>query len=187
MRWFEGGDVVNAARQAALMMAAASLAGCFTSRAPLVTAADGVKPFGDGGGAKRVSYSRFGAGPLAETIRFRWTGEAYVVSAGSGGRPETPRYRFAPLDSDWLITQREDGGHVDYGLARKVEDQLYIYAPQCQDLSALDRRILGLELSADGACTAASLRQLRTAMTMLAARNPSPEGYYELLPGGVRP
>jgi hypothetical protein len=179
--------VFSHAKGAFALIAAASVAGCFTSRAALVQAPDSVKLFGESGLAKRVSYSRMGAGPLSETVRFTWTGDAYVLT-GAAGQREAPSYRLSPLSNAWFLTQRVDGGWVDYGLARKVDAQLYVYAPQCQDLTAADRTVLGLTLKPDGACQAATLKQLRTAMAILAARNPKPEGYYEPIgPAGVRP
>ena len=173
-------------RSATMLIAAGlALGGCFSSRQPLIGPADGVKLFGDGGLAKRVSYASMGGGPLAEDVRFSWVGDSYVISDGRGRR-EPLSYRLAVLKGDWFITQRTEPGGVDYGLARRVGEQIYVYAVQCVDLSDADRAGLGLRLGGDGTCLIGSLPQLRATMTLVASRHPQAEGYYEVV-GPTRP
>ncbi|MFZ4603460.1 MAG: hypothetical protein ACOYM8_13505 [Caulobacterales bacterium] len=173
-------------RSATMLIAAGlALGGCFSSRQPLIGPADGVKLFGDGGLAKRVSYASMGGGPLAEDVRFSWVGDSYVISDGRGRR-EPLNYRLAVLKGDWFITQRTEPGGVDYGLARRVGEQIYVYAVQCVDLSDADRAGLGLRLGGDGTCLIGSLPQLRATMTLVASRHPQAEGYYEVV-GPTRP
>jgi hypothetical protein len=147
----------------------------------LIGPSDSVKIFGDVGEAKRVSYSAMGGGPLSETVRFAWMSDGYAVFDGHGRR-EQSHYRLTPLKGDWYITQRAEPGGVDYGLARRVGDQIYVYAVQCVDLADADRAGLGLSLTGDGACIVGSMAQLRAAMTLVATRRPQAEGYYELIP-----
>jgi len=162
-----------------------ALTGCFSSRTPLIGPADGVKAFGDGGAAKRISYSAMGGGPLAEAVTVLWTDDAYVI-VDVHGRREPARYRLAPLKGDWFISQRAEPGGVDYGLARRQGDELYVYAAQCADLSDADRAALGLRLTPENVCLVGSLAQLKAVMTVVASRRPEAEGYYEIV-GPTRP
>lgn len=165
----------------AVMAAGLALGGCFSSRAPLIGPADSVKVFGEAGLAKRVSYAAMGGGPLAETVRFAWMNDGYAVF-DARGRREPSHYRLTPLKGDWYITQRAEPGGVDYGLARRVGEQMYVYAVQCVDLSAPDRARLGLSLTGDGACMIGSMTQLHAAMSLVATRPLRAEGYYEVIP-----
>jgi len=156
------------------------VSGCFSSRAPLIGPAESLKMFGESGRAKRVSYSAMAGGPLAEPIAFVWADSGYIITDGRGRR-EPLHYRLTPLKGEWFITQRAEPGGVDYGLARRLGDQLYVYAPQCVDFTDADRAALGLRLTPEGTCLIGSMAQLRATMTLVAARHPQPEGYYEMV------
>ena len=157
-----------------------AVSGCFSSRAPLIGPAESLKMFGDAGRAKRVSYSAMGGGPIAEAIAFTWLENGYVIT-DARGRREPLHYRLTPLKGEWFVTQRAEPGGVDYGLARRIGDQLYVYAPQCLDFNDADRAALGLRVTPEGTCLIQSGAQLRAAMSLVAARNPQPEGYYEMV------
>ncbi|MBU6372489.1 MAG: hypothetical protein KJS97_07125 [Alphaproteobacteria bacterium] len=162
------------------LAATLALSGCFSSRAPLIGPADSVKALGEGGIAKRVSYPAMGGGPLAEAVTFAWVQDGYVIADGRGRR-EPLHYRLAHLKGDWFISQRAEPGGVDYGLARRIGAQLYVYSAQCSDLTDADRAVLNLRLTENGACLVGSMAQLRATMTLVASRGPQPDGYYEVL------
>jgi hypothetical protein len=122
-----------------------------------------------------------GGGPLAETVRFAWMNDGYTVF-DARGRREPSHYRLTPLKGDWYITQRAEPGGVDYGLARRVGEQMYVYSVQCADLSDQDRVRLGLSLTGDGACMIGSMSQLHAAMSLVATHPLRAEGYYEVIP-----
>jgi len=159
------------------IVAAASLAGCFSSRAPLVSASDSVKLFGDQGEATRLD---FGPANAPVHIFFRWQGDSYSLID-----PREPRghalYRITPIRENWLLTQRMDHGVAVYGLARREGVRLWTYSPACQDLSDADRAGLDLTIQADGMCWLSTPEQLKGAMRKFAAHSLPPDGYFELM------
>jgi hypothetical protein len=159
------------------IVAAVGLAGCFSSRAPLVPAAESLKLFGQGGGAKRVEFGHINSPP--ENVTFSWAGDSYTMAD-----PREPRsqahYRIAAFRDQWLLTQRLDHGVAVYGLARREGERLWTYSPACQDLSDADREAVGAALQPDGMCWITTTAQLKDAMRRASARNLQPDGYFEL-------
>jgi hypothetical protein len=167
----------RAAFSLVVAIAATGLGGCFGSRAQLIEAKESQKLFGDQGVARRVL--RLG-GPV-ETVRFGWTGDAYVLAEGESLAPEPARYRLARLSGGWLLTQKWEGSVASYGLARRDGAQLWTYAVECRLLTDADRQAIGLTMQTNSACMVATYPQLREAMLKIAARNPKPDGYFELV------
>lgn len=159
------------------LVAALGLGGCFGSRAPLLSAAESLRVFGNQGAATRVHIAGM-YGP-SEEVAFTWTGDGYAVTDTAGKR-DPATYRIAAFRDSWLLTQRLERGVAEYGLARRDGERLWTYSPECRDLSEADRRALGLALEANGTCWIASPAQLRGAMGLILPKNPKPDGYYEL-------
>ena len=161
------------------IVAAIGLAGCFSSRQPLVAAGESLKLFGDQGAAKRVDFGRMNGPP--EMVTFSWRGDSYAMAD-----PREPRsqasYRIAPFKDAWLVTQRLDHGVAVYGLARREGERLWTYSPACQDLTDAERTALDLDQRPDGMCWIASADQLKGALRRVATKSLQPDGYFELGP-----
>jgi hypothetical protein len=187
VRWFSARSGVGAWEKNALgrrldgaglaIVATVSLSGCFSSRAPLLPAGDGVKMFGESGAATRFEFGAMNGAPVR--VAFTWKGDSYAIAD-----PREPRsqalYRIAPMPLNWLLTQRVDHGVAIYGLARREADRLWTYSPACQDLADSDRVALNLTIQPDGMCWLTSIEQLKTAMRKFADKNLQPDGYFEI-------
>ncbi len=159
------------------ILASIGLAGCFGSKTPLVSEKESLKAFGESGSARRVEIGQM-YGPAVEIV-FIWSNASYLL-ADRSGRREPVAYRLAPLQEQWLLTQKSEGGVAAYGLARREGDRLWTYSPECRDLSEAERLSLQLALSPDGTCWLSSPAQLKESMKRLAKKPLKPDGYYEL-------
>jgi hypothetical protein len=159
------------------IVAAASLAGCFSSRSQLIQPEDGIRLLGESGAAKRVDFGMINSAP--SRVTFQWTGDAYLTKDPREPRGK-PQFRIAELRDEWLITQRTESGVSVYGLARREGDRLWTYSPACQDLSDADRAAVNVTLEADGMCWLRTESQLRSAMSRSLSKGLQPDGYFEL-------
>jgi hypothetical protein len=134
------------------------LAGCVTSKAPLLT--DGKPMIGER--PRLVLYGlRDGAAHDPERVSFRWDGARYVKTGGMKGVVSMTLHSLAGRD---LIVQsasrRGKADVVEYAVARKLADGAYLVVPVDEnDAAAADRETFCIK-SEGASCEPRTAEQL---------------------------
>lgn len=119
---------INPARRRFLSLAGAAsvafaLSGCISSTAPVLSDAKPV--LGERGLIHLFTLSQ-GAAHDPDVVSFQWSGSRYLVRGKSIGFSDFTAYPFEGRDSIVQGTTQHAPSHVEYGLARRLADGVYL-------------------------------------------------------------
>jgi hypothetical protein len=108
------------------VLAAVTLSGCISSPAPILTDAGSI--LGDGG---QMHLFGSGSGGLRDhkVVSFRWKGGRYVLSGNPIGIRDFTAHAFEGRDLIVQSTAARAPHPIEYGIARKLADGVYLLLP----------------------------------------------------------
>ena len=133
------------------------LSGCVTSTAPILT---DPKPVLGERGLIHVFTLAQGAAHDPGTISFQWSGSRYLVRGKSAGFSEFTAYPYE--GRDWILqgTTQRAPQRIEYGLARRLADGVYLLLPINEDDADEPTRAKFCTRTQDVACQIATPEQL---------------------------
>jgi hypothetical protein len=138
-------------------MAALALTGCISSTAPVLS--DSKPVLGEQGVIHVFTLSSGGARD-PEVVSFRWSGSRYLVRGKSIGFTDFTAYAYE--GRDWIVqgmTQRAPS-RIEYGLARRLADGVYLLVPINEDDADEAARAKFCTKTQDASCRIATPEQL---------------------------
>ena len=138
-------------------LAALALGGCVTSTAPVLSDAKPV--LGERGLIHVFTLSQGGASDPS-VISFQWSGSRYLVRGKSIGFTDFTAYAYE--GRDWIVqgmTQRAPS-RIEYGLARRLADGVYLLVPINEDDADQAMREKFCTKTQDASCRIATPEQL---------------------------
>jgi hypothetical protein len=138
-------------------LAAAALAGCISSTAPVLTDA---KPVLGERGLIHVFTLSQGAARDPGVVSFQWTGGRYLVRGKPTGFSDFTAYPYE--GRDWIVqaTTQRPPIHIEYGLARRLADGTYLLVPINEDDAEAPTREKFCTKTQDAGCRIATPEQL---------------------------
>src|SRR5580704_8232061 len=153
---------INTARRcflsmASLLGAALALSGCIGSTAPVLTDA---KPVLGERGVIHVFTLSGGAAHDPGVVSFQWSGSRYLVRGKSIGFSDFTAHPYE--GRDWIVqgTTQKAPIHVEYGLARRLADGVYLLVPINEDDADEAARQKFCTRTQDAACRIATPEQI---------------------------
>jgi hypothetical protein len=146
-----------AANAALAALAAFALSGCISSTGPILSDA---KPVLGERGVIHVFTLSAGAAHDPGVVSFQWNGSRYLVRGKSIGFNDFTAYAYE--GRDWIVqglTQRAPS-RVEYGLARRLADGVYLLVPINEDDAAEPVREKFCTKTQDASCRIATPEQL---------------------------
>lgn len=147
----------NAASAACAALPALALSGCISSTGPILSDA---KPVLGERGLIHVFTLSAGAAHDPGVVSFQWSGSRYLVRGKSIGFREFTAYAYE--GRVWImqgLTERAPS-RVEYGLARRLADGVYLLAPINEDDADAASREKFCTKTQDASCRIATPEQL---------------------------
>jgi hypothetical protein len=138
-------------------MATLALTGCISSPAPILSDAKPV--LGERGGIHVFTLAA-GAARDPSVVSFQWSGSRYLIRGKSIGFSDFTAYPYE--GRDWIVqgmTQRAPS-RVEYGLARRLADGVYLVVPINEDDADEPTREKFCTKTQDASCRIATPEQL---------------------------
>jgi hypothetical protein len=141
----------------AALGAAVALSGCISSTAPILTDA---KPALGERGVIHVFALSEGAAHDPGLVTFQWSGSRYLVRGKSIGFGDFTAHAYE--GRDWILqgTTQRAPIHIEYGLARRLADGVYLLVPINEDDADEAARQKFCTKTQDASCRVATPEQL---------------------------
>jgi hypothetical protein len=138
-------------------VAALSLTGCISSTAPILSDA---KPVLGERGLIHVFTLSQGAAHEPGVISFQWSGSRYLVRGKPIGFSDFTAYPYE--GRDWIVqgTTQRAPSHIEYGLARRLADGVYLLVAINEDDADPPAREKFCTKTQDASCRIATPEQL---------------------------
>jgi hypothetical protein len=138
-------------------VAALALTGCISSTAPILSDA---KPVLGERGLIHVFTLSQGAAHDPGVVSFQWSGSRYLLRGKPIGFSDFTAYPYE--GRDWIVqgTTQRPPSRVEYGLARKVADGVYLLVPINEDDADPPTREKFCTKTQDASCRIATPEQL---------------------------
>jgi hypothetical protein len=162
-------------------LAALALTGCISSSAPVLSDAKPV--LGERGLIHAFTLSQ-GAAHDPEVLSFQWSGSRYLVHGKSLGFSDFTAYPYE--GRDWILqgtTQRRPQ-RIEYGLARRLAEGVYLLVPLNEDDADEATREKFCTKTQDASCRIATPEQLFVFARASAAKPVEGGGLAVVVPGG---
>jgi hypothetical protein len=142
---------------AAPVVAALALTGCISSTAPILSDAKPV--LGERGVIHAFTLSG-GAAHDPAVVSFQWSGSRYLVRGKSIGFSDFTAYAYE--GRDWIVqgTTQRAPSRVEYGLAHRLADGVYLLVPINEDDAEKPAREKFCTKPQDASCRIATPEQL---------------------------
>jgi hypothetical protein len=139
------------------VLAALALTGCISSTAPILSDAKPV--LGERGVIHAFTLSG-GAAHDPAVVSFQWSGSRYLVRGKSIGFSDFTAYAYE--GRDWIVqgTTQRAPSRVEYGLARRLADGVYLLMPINEDDAEEPAREKFCTKTQDASCRIATPEQL---------------------------
>jgi hypothetical protein len=138
-------------------LAALALSGCITSTGPVLSDAKPV--LGERGLIHVFTLSQGGASDPS-VVAFQWSGSRYLLRGKSIGYSEFTAYPYE--GRDWIVqgTTQRAPQRIEYGLARKLANGVYLLVPVNEDDADEPTREKFCTKTQDASCRIATPEQL---------------------------
>ena len=138
-------------------LAALALSGCITSTGPVLSDAKPV--LGERGLIHAFTLSQGGASDPS-VVAFQWSGSRYLLRGKSIGYSEFTAYPYE--GRDWIVqgTTQRAPQRIEYGLARKLANGVYLLVPVNEDDADEPTREKFCTKTQDASCRIATPEQL---------------------------
>jgi hypothetical protein len=156
-----------------------ALAGCISSTSPILS--DPQPALGERGVIHTFSL-RAGAAHEPGQIMFRWSGSRYVVTGGSIGFSDFSAHPYQGRDFIVQGTTQRAPHRIEYGLARKLADGVYLLLPIDEDDADAPTREKFCTKTQDAACRIATPEQLFVFARASADKTPEGGGLAVVVP-----
>jgi hypothetical protein len=142
---------------ASAALAALALSGCITSTAPVLSDANPV--LGERGLIHVFTLSHGGASDPS-MVSFQWSGSRYLLRGKQIGFSEFTAYPYE--GRDWIVqgTTQRAPQRIEYGLARKLAEGVYLLVPINEDDAEEPAREKFCTKTQDASCRIATPEQL---------------------------
>jgi hypothetical protein len=142
---------------ASAALAAVALTGCISSTAPVLSDAKPV--LGERGLIHAFTLSQ-GAAHDPGVVSFQWSGSRYLVRGKPTGFSDFTAYPYE--GRDWIVqgTSRRAPGRIEYGLARRLAEGVYLLVPINEDDADQPARDRFCTKTQDASCRIATPEQL---------------------------
>ena len=158
-----------------------ALTGCISSTSPILS--DPKPVLGERGVIHTFTLSG-GAAREPGTVSFQWSGSRYLLAGKSIGISDFTA--FAYEGRDWIVqgTTRRSPSRVEYGLARRLADGVYLLRPINEDDAEPSAREKFCTKTQDAACRIATPEQLFVFARASADKPPEDGGLAVVVPAG---
>lgn len=173
--WELGGQIL------CLLSLGLTLCGCISSTSPILS--DPQPVLGERGMIHTFTL-RAGAAHEPGQVAFRWSGSRYVLTGGSTGFSDFMAHAYEGRDFIVQGTTRRAPHRVEYGLARKLADGVYLLLPINEDDVDAATREKFCTKTQDAACRIATPEQLFVFARATADKTPEDGGLAVVIPRG---
>jgi hypothetical protein len=169
---------------AAAVSAALVLSGCVSSTAPILT--DSKPVLGERGVIHVFALSE-GAAHDPGVVSFQWSGSRYLLRGKSIGFSDFSAHAYE--GRDWILqgTTQRAPIRVEYGLARRLADGVYLLVPINEDDAEEGARQKFCTRTQDAACRVATPEQLFVLARASADKAVEGGGLAVVVPSGGKP
>jgi hypothetical protein len=168
-------------RRLCLLGLAFALNGCISSTSPILS--DPQPVLGERGMIHTFAL-RAGAAHEPGQVAFRWSGSRYVVTGGSIGFSDFSAHAYEGRDFIVQGTTQRTPHRIEYGLARKLADGVYLLLPINEDDTDPATREKFCTRTQDAACRIATPEQLFVFARASADKTPEGGGLAVVVPRG---
>jgi hypothetical protein len=161
-----------------------ALAGCISSTSPILS--DPKPVLGERGVIHTFTLSG-GAAHEPGTLSFQWRGSRYVLAGRSIGISDFTAYAYE--GRDWIVqgTTQRSPAHVEYGLARRLADGVYLLLPINEDDADASARERFCTRTQDASCRIATPEQLFVFARASADKGADGGGLAVVVPAPAKP
>jgi hypothetical protein len=164
-----------------LLGLALTLSGCISSTSPILS--DPHPVLGERGVIHTFAL-RAGAAHEPGQVAFRWSGSRYVITGGSIGFSDFSALAFEGRDFIVQGTTQRAPHRIEYGLARKLADGVYLLLPIDENDADAATREKFCTKTQDAACRIATPEQLFVFARVVADKPQEDGGLAVVIPRG---